>query len=135
MGLTVAINSLKTASRLMAVIPVAGPYCEKLLDAAAHVCEVADVRLYTNSGVCLYTDLKDHIQGAKTNQEDYEQLGTQIAGYAAAVASKTQKKYGRTIRQTPDSSSLPNTELLELNQNTEELTKYVCITLHHSSLT
>jgi hypothetical protein len=45
MGLTLAIDFLKTASLLMALIPVAGPHCEKLLSAVAQVCEVADVRL------------------------------------------------------------------------------------------
>jgi hypothetical protein len=134
MGLTAVIDTLKTASLLTAVIPVAGTICEKLIGAAAHVCEVAEVRSYTSQTPCLYIDSTFYTQRAQTNQENYERLGTKIAGYATAVASKTRERYGSTTGQTSDPLSFSTSELFELWQYTEELIKYVNDTPYSSSL-
>jgi hypothetical protein len=44
MGLRRTIDSLKMVGQLVGLIPIAGTYCEKMLGAAAQVCEVAEAR-------------------------------------------------------------------------------------------
>jgi hypothetical protein len=134
MGLTAVVDTLKTISQLTAVIPVAGIICEKLLGAAAHVCEVAEVRSCLNRTPCLSVNSAFRTQRAQSNQENYERLGTKIAGYATAVANTTRERYGSTTGQTNHSLSFSNSELFELWQYTEELTKYVHIIPCPSSL-
>jgi hypothetical protein len=43
MGLGVAITSLNAVGQLVALVPIAGTYCEKMLGAATQLCEIAEV--------------------------------------------------------------------------------------------